>query len=284
VRMPGPPSADEPLRVQRSLDYAEGTAVLDEDHEVPGAAAIFEQALCNGLAVIVTARWPNSELDSKGNVKSAKKLIEVIVAEEARSGQTGHVLMLNERTSRTSSASTAGDSHGRDKPEPDAAVRVEVAVLREALLATAPRRHAKRSRKPLERKHVDALIELDTHPQLNVLTGEFGNRQMAREKVRDLWRRDQSEDYLAILSADEIERRVSAAQDLLPSDPKDRLTSLGLTDCPVCSQETLLAERLDYFGVGIASGTCFVCGYYRSCVVVDQEAVRHMWHNKWKHE
>lgn len=87
-----------------------------------------------------------------------------------------------------------------------------------------------------------------------------------------------------MLSQDEIERRVLAAQDLLPFDPKERLTSLGLMDCPVCDQETLLAEHLDDFGIGIASGTCFVCGYHRGHAVVDQEAMRHMWFNKWMHE
>lgn len=111
VSMSRPISADESLLAQRRLDYAEGIAVLDEDHDVPGAAAIFEQALRNGLAVIA-ARWPNSDLNSKGKVKSAKNLLEVIVAEEARSGQIDRVLVLNEPTSRVVSTRSADPSLG----------------------------------------------------------------------------------------------------------------------------------------------------------------------------
>jgi C4-type Zn-finger protein len=57
-----------------------------------------------------------------------------------------------------------------------------------------------------------------------------------------------------------------------------------LQDCPVCDQETLLAKHLDDFGIGIATGTCFVCGYYRSDALVDEESMRFMWFNKWEHE
>jgi hypothetical protein len=284
VSMAPPVSADKLLRAQRSLDYARGTAVLDEDHDVPGAVALFEQALCNGLAVIVASRWPGSDLNTKGKVKSAKDLLTVIVAEEARAGKAGRVLVLNEPTAGAASAHGVRIPRWDDGPEPEPGVRVEIAVIREALLVTAPRRHGKLSEKALERKHVDALVELDAHPNLGILAGEYGDRQVAKEQVRDLWRRGQAEDYLGMLSNDEIERRVLAAQDLLPFDPKERLTSLGLLDCPVCNQETLLAEHVDDFGIGIASGMCFVCGYYRSHAVVDAEAMRHMWVNKWQHE
>jgi hypothetical protein len=92
-----PPVPDaEMLRAQRCLDYARTTAVLQEDHDVPSAAAQFEQALCNALAVIVEARWRGSEVDGKGKVKSAKVLLEVIVAEEAEEGRVGPVLTLEE--------------------------------------------------------------------------------------------------------------------------------------------------------------------------------------------
>ena len=103
-------------------------------------------------------------------------------------------------------------------------------------------------------------------------------------RLRDQWRRGQAENYLEFLSEEEIACRVQAAQDLLPFDPKDRLSSLGLQECPVCDQETLLAEHLDDFGMGIGAGTCFVCGYCRSTAMVDDEALRFMWSNKWEHE
>jgi hypothetical protein len=171
--------------------------------------------LCNGLAVIVAARWPGSELNSKGKVKSAKELLEVIAAEEAREGRVGRVLVLDGPT-----ATPPVGVHipgWDDDPEPEPGVHVEMAVLREALLVTAPRRHGKLSEKSLERKHIDALVKLDAHPQLCALSGEHGDRQLAKEKVRDLWRRGQAEDYLGMLSQEEIERRLLAAQDLLPA-------------------------------------------------------------------
>ncbi|SFA81618.1 hypothetical protein SAMN05216266_101610 [Amycolatopsis marina] len=253
-----------------------------EDHDVPGAAGLFEQALCNGLAVIVEARWPGSEVDSKGRVKSAKVLLEVIAAEEARAGRIGPVLALEEPGA---APPVVGECIPYwDESESEPAVHVEIAVLREALRATAPRRHGKLSEKPLEVKHIDSLAKLDTHPALNSLHGEYGELSVAKEQVRDLWRRHQAENYLGMLSEAEIGRRVLAAQDLLPFDPKDRLISLGLQECPICDQESLLVEHLDDFGIGIGAGTCFVCGYYRSEAVVDEAAWQFTWLNRWKYE
>ncbi|GAB1512591.1 hypothetical protein JCM33774_46330 [Actinophytocola sp. KF-1] len=249
---------------------------------MPSAAAQFEQALCNALAAIVHARWPGSEVDNKGKVKSAKVLLEVIVAEEAKAGQVGPVLKLEEPDA--SPPLPVARIPGWEVPAAEPGVRVEVALLREALRATAPRRHGNPGKRSLEPKHIEALAKLDAHPALNSLHSEYGDRQEAKERVRDQWRRGQAANYLEMLSEKEIERRIRAAQDLLPFDPKDRLDSLGLQECPVCDQETLLVEHLDDFGAGIGAGTCFVCGYCRSAAVVDDEAWRFMWSNKWVHE
>lgn len=284
VRMDLPPLTDEErLRAQRSLEYASGAALLEEDHEVPGAAGIFEQALCNALAVIVAARWAGSEVNGKGTVKSADDLLKVIEAEEARAGRVGPVLVLDEP--RATPALPRISIPGWDEVvDTDPGVRIEVKVLREALRITAPRRHGKLSEKSLERRHVEAPVKLDAYPAINVLHGEYGDRRIAKERVRDLWRRDQAEDYLGLLSEEEIERRVEAAQELLPADPKERLICLGLFECSVCENDTLLATHLDDLGLGFAAGTCFVCGYYRSDQVADEEAARFMCVNKWQHE
>lgn len=277
------PSDDEAaLRAQRRQEYARATAVLEEDHDVPGAAGLFEQALCNGLAVIVSARWPGSEVDPKGKVKSAKSLLEVVVAAEAENDNKGPSLFLDEPDATP--PVPAIHIPGEPAPEEKPGVLVEVKVLRKALEATAPRRHGKLSTKALEAEQVEALAKLDAHPALSSLYTEYGDQQQAKERVRDLWRRAQAEAYLELLSEEEIARRVEAADDLLPFDPKDRLDNPGLQECPICDQEALLPRGLDAFGIGIGVGMCFVCGYYRGADVADDEAMTFMWNNKWQYE
>ena len=46
------------LQDHRREIYAQAAAVLDEDHLVPGAEALFDQALTNGLFVIAAAAIP----------------------------------------------------------------------------------------------------------------------------------------------------------------------------------------------------------------------------------
>jgi hypothetical protein len=44
---------------------------LDVDFQVPGAAAIFDQALTNGLAAIVAHTWPGEETEKRKERRSS---------------------------------------------------------------------------------------------------------------------------------------------------------------------------------------------------------------------
>ncbi|MGY5078984.1 hypothetical protein ACWIGX_18090 [Streptomyces nigrescens] len=68
------------MQRHRAEQYGRLAAVLEKDREVPGAAAIFDQALSCGLAAIVAHQWPGEELKKNGAVKSARFLIEVAKA------------------------------------------------------------------------------------------------------------------------------------------------------------------------------------------------------------
>ena len=172
------PSSDDALRTQRRREYARATAVLAEDHDVPGASGLFEQALCNGLAVIVSARWPGSEVDGKGKVKSAGDLLSVIVAEEAKSNNVGQSLLLKEPDAAPPLPKVRIPFW--DEPDEEPGVVVEVKVVREALLTTAPLRHGKLSTKTLKAEHVEALAKFDAHPALQSLYTESGDRSRAK--------------------------------------------------------------------------------------------------------
>lgn len=79
---------------------------------------------------------------------------------------------------------------------------------------------------------------------------------------------DNATRYLALLDEEEIQRRVEAADYCGSSSGGYE----ALQECPVCGNETLVAESIDDFGIGIGVGTCFVCGYWRSPREVDEAA------------
>ncbi|WP_134717110.1 hypothetical protein [Saccharomonospora xinjiangensis] len=65
----------------RAYEYAKCAALLREDIDIPGNAAIFDSALSNGLAAIVFYEWPGREVDTKGKIKSARGLLNIIKRE-----------------------------------------------------------------------------------------------------------------------------------------------------------------------------------------------------------
>ena len=59
---------------QRRREYGECTAALVMNPEANGAGGLFNQALSNGLAAIVSHHWPGREGKANGRVKSAALL------------------------------------------------------------------------------------------------------------------------------------------------------------------------------------------------------------------
>jgi hypothetical protein len=242
----------------RAWEYARCTVQLQDDLEAAGAEALFDHALSNGLAAIVSAEWPGDELRKDGKIKSAVDLLAVV--EEKLPQAAPGVFRL-----------PYADPSGN--PE----ILVAAGVLREAVTMTQPIRHARPSQGTrLLAVHVHALVALDEHPAL---------RHLADEHFDDLWRRETRSDRLAQQRAawyveqlqeqapGEWERRIAQTyiDQFLPFDLKERYGSPGTQICPVCDQDSLVVTVLDPYGAGIGAGTCCVCGYTRTEFMADDE-------------
>ena len=63
---------------RRAREFAACAYVLRRDPSAGGAEALFDQALTNGLALIVAHSWPGEESNGKGFMLPASGLLEVI--------------------------------------------------------------------------------------------------------------------------------------------------------------------------------------------------------------
>jgi hypothetical protein len=252
---------------QRGYHYARCAVVLDEDPEVPGAEALFDQALSNGLAAIVSTEWPGEELEKNGQVKSAARLLTV-VTDHLESDSDGHYRLALEDGARVAVGDPDAESH----------LIIDVETLREAVTTGQAIRHGRRGiLGALERRHIDALVALDRHPSLARFWEEYADRALARERARDLRLQAHAADYVELIGDDEVRRRVATAPDYLPIRPKDRIDGPSLYSCPVCTNDTLLGTAIDDLGYGIVVGICLVCSYSRGSVIADDEARELEW-------
>ncbi|WDZ86386.1 hypothetical protein [Micromonospora cathayae] len=228
-------------------EYAQNTLALGLGYERPGAPALFDAAVTNALVAIVAYEWPGEEVEP---------------------GRTGHMLsarrLLNLIDSKV----------GSDAELSDAARRVanHTGVLRKTVTELAPARHGSGGWASVHPNAVEALRDLDQHPALLVLDMFEGDEREAQDLARDADARAFAELYLALLSEDEVARRVANLDDALPFDPKERAASPDPQECDVCGQETLVVTSIDPHGVGVGIGTCFVCGYHRGEAAATLEA------------
>lgn len=283
--------------------YARCAFALKDDPNVVGAEALFDVALSNGLAVVVGSGWPGEEYKPNGStqVKSAgvmlqdlkKKAQQQVVTPDgaelaspqvrvdeisAQKNAKGKVASVT--LTVTPHLSVPRDQHRspseveRNPLAPRAydyqVVRIDTAVLTEAIDVVNPVRHGKESSGELKQRHIDALLTLDEHPRLHGLLDEQIEAHERSDTAANSIRASIAEDYLSLLSQDEINRRVEAADWYAPAPGEP---SEDLQDCPVCDNRTLIPEGgIDVFGVGIVTGTCLVCGYRRSSEQANREA------------
>jgi hypothetical protein len=223
--------------------------LLQEDREIAGSGALYDQALTNGMAAIVTYEWPGREVGGRRRaaIKSARELLRVVKGQVP--GQKGtHRLTGNH------------DGHTYE-------VGIRARVLEEGLSRTQPVRHARaRGNGALQDAHVEALVALDEHPVLRRLEDARFNVEWRNEHRADWESIERAHLYLNVLSEDEVERRRQPdyVASYLPWDPKELLDSDEPQVCPACDGETLIVTMVDQFGEGIGAGTCVVCGYTRS--------------------
>ena len=188
-------SSERSLLWQRSHAYARCAFAVSRDPQGAGVEALFDHALNNGLAVIVSTAWPGAELDEPGRrgaeprVKAASGLLDVVIdkAGSPESSVTasgteladGQVRVLSiegtpETDAETVTLTVSNLPEGQPPPRwhvpagaehdcGDDVVRIEVATLRDAIRIAHPIRHGRARQGELNRSHVDALIALDGH-------------------------------------------------------------------------------------------------------------------------
>lgn len=244
--------------------YAQGTAILMENHLVFGAESMFQTAVTHGLLAVVAQEWPGDHLRADSKTKSANALIEWL---KGRSPANGVVY-------------TIRDTQGVNSPERPGCVEVKLETLAEGVEFSDAHRHG-RGGDSLERCHIDALERLDEHSALGGLEDIRRDRDWVRARVLDSDRLGHAQDYLDFIGKEEAERRAQLADDYLPFDLKDRAISLPLEECPSCSYTALVPLGEDPFGNGVGVGHCVVCGYYRSLDRAEDEAFDIEWRAHW---
>ena len=257
----------EEAQVARARQYAVCTYALRHDRVVDGAEAIYDQALTNGLAVIVAYNWPGAELNKSGSrMLPASGLLDVI-EERGIALDGGRVRVL----------------HADEKPEfeehpafgqVENFVVVDVPTFRDALNATQAIRHARATggdTTELAETHVEALADLDHHPALYAITDELIERTQAGIAGRDAAERKRAGAYYQALDAEERARREAidyAAEHAW--ETQDDQSSVEV--CPVCETRALVAPITENVIGEIGIGFCFVCSYQRTREVAEEAA------------
>ncbi|MDQ4033619.1 MAG: hypothetical protein M3332_15785 [Actinomycetota bacterium] len=276
----------------RAREYGQCTAALDTDYQTSGAEALYDQALSNGLVAIVEYEWPGEELETsrrrrRNKTKSATDLLKVIRNRATKVSQ-GIVQLTTRTVGYIDPQYQRKDALCVNLTAPSTEfVQVAVDLLQEAIDRTQSIRHGRiqvHATVGLDRRHIDALCNLNHHPALDSLAEEYGDQSWRAAKVQDLWTRNHAADYLEIIGEEEADRRMSTSEDYLPADPKDRAMGPELQRCPVCLRETLLADRFDSMGHGIGIGTCIVCSYNRGEAIAEDEASDIEWKVRWQDE
>ena len=246
---------------EASWEFAANYLALDRAMDRPGGPALFDAAVTNGLVAIVATHWPEEVMERRSNgtpsetrLKAAAQLLDVLDAKLDEDAKGRRIL-----TTRTS------------------VLHIDTLALRAAIQRLAPLRHGRGSDRTIYTREHDALDELARHPELRIVDAE---RQDARELEAigsDADDQARAGSYFEMLSVEEVARRVSAAEDLRPIDPKKRYEAHSPQFCPVCEQMTLIVRSTDSLGMGIGTGTCFVCSYDRGELTAELEARHEAW-------
>jgi hypothetical protein len=184
----------------RTVLYAEGTALLDEDCHVVGAEALFDQALTNGLLAIAAWAIPGHSANDpdQRQLPASRVLGDLEAICQVDNGVC---------TLPTDEPDYILDEHGMLQTlDREKRIRLDVAQLADAIGRTQKARHGRGPGKQVTPEDVAALVALDGHPALGELTGHYNDRDWRRAWVRDRAERFRAEDYCRLLHDDEIER------------------------------------------------------------------------------
>ncbi len=254
---------------RRAHEYAKCTYTLTHQPGLDGREAVFDQALTNGLTVLVAHTWPGEEKKTvRGTVmiKSANELLDVI---KNKTGGTGRV------------------PHDTDNPVTDLPdthdplvvlpfTQVDVALLKAAVVATQAIRHARETGSDTDSaltvEHLAALAALDRHPKLGGITWVQIDRDWESNRAADDIEVDRAHRYLdALGNSAEIERRTALDYEVEAFERPDEPVDVEM--CPVCGEAAFVARSRDGMTATIGGGHCWVCSYERTALVAEQMAV-----------
>ncbi|AEM88593.1 hypothetical protein [Streptomyces violaceusniger] len=136
----------------------------------------------------------------------------------------------------------------------------------------------------LERRHVEALLALDSHPSLWALTMEQEDRYEGSAQKQDEREREQASRTLERIGEDEADRRAAAAADLHDGPTPDDPYALELQECPVCDYEAFSSDDGDELGMRVGTGECLVCHYRRSPAIANAIARQMEWERCWERD
>jgi hypothetical protein len=252
----------------RARQYAVCTYALGIDLHADGAAAIFDQALTNGLAAIVESRWPGELTRTDGKVKSAGALLDVI-EKNGLSGDEGEV-----RLPHGAPDELWVEAPFADEPLPNF-TEVRVSVLRHALERTQAVRHARSEEEhaTLQPQDLEALERLSSESALFSLSDEAIDRAEIRVDEEDATELARAESYWASIGGEERERRGQEDYSARYAYYHPKHGEVRVDECPVCWLTAFVADRFDIYADEVGVGVCVACSYRRSQDVADQQGM-----------
>ncbi|MFI9597628.1 hypothetical protein [Nonomuraea sp. NPDC052265] len=261
---------------RRAKQFALCSYALGRDPSARGAEALFDQALTNGLALIVAHMWPGKESGRRGRMLSARDLLVVIKA-EGISAESGVTRVLHD-PAKPEFVKSPWFEPGDEERLVANFTEVRTSVLERALDITQEIRHAREvSDNPTEalaEEHLEALDVLSDHPEISHAISVEGLAAYETKVSSD----DDAEQaraarYLEALGEDEAQRRadVDELRDRFAPAPGD-VDITTLEDCPVCGYETFVAPSRDGYLDEVGIGHCFVCSYERTDIVAEDLA------------
>lgn len=142
--------------------HAQCTAELGGDHTGPGAEVIFDYALTNGLAAVMSAQWGETAATEKNGrrVRSAAALLDVVEEKAQEDPEEPGVFVIPDPAplqAPNESLRSVWPWEGADSMALD--TRIRVTVLRSGIKSTQPVRHAS-GRGGLQHEHIEALFAL----------------------------------------------------------------------------------------------------------------------------
>lgn len=262
---------------RRAKQFAACVYALGHDPSGRGAEALFDQALTNGLALIVADAWPGEESNGKGFMLPASKLLEFI-EDNGISAADGVTRVLHDPAKPEFVKSSFCFPLGDEEQLEANFTEVRGPILKHALEITQEIRHAREvSEQPseaLSEEHLEALNALGDYPAMwHAIHSEAVDGHEAQVSADDSAEWARAARYLEALGEDEARRRADISEwadrfTPAPGDPE--ITTFE--NCPVCGYETFVAPYRDGSLDEVGIGHCFVCSYERTRQVAEEIA------------